>query len=74
VTILPNTKIGSNVIVGACSLVKGELKSNSVYAGVPARYICSTEDYLEKIESQLDNIPIDELEKIKYLSKKYLTQ
>lgn len=53
-TILPNTLIGDNVIVGAASLVKGQLKSNSVYAGVPAKYICSIKDYLEKYKKDFD--------------------
>ncbi|MBF6648735.1 DapH/DapD/GlmU-related protein [Methylobacter sp. BlB1] len=48
VTILLGTKIGNNVIVGAGSVVKGELMSNSVYAGVPAKYICSIDSYKEK--------------------------
>lgn len=39
--ILPGSIIGENTIVGAGSLVKGYLKKNSVYAGVPAKYICS---------------------------------
>lgn len=52
--ILPNTLIEDNVIVGASSLVKGQLKSNSVYAGVPAKYICSIEDYLEKYKKDFD--------------------
>lgn len=48
VTILSGTKIGDNVIIGAGSIVRGELKPNSVYAGVPVRYICSIEEYKEK--------------------------
>ncbi|MNR38520.1 Galactoside O-acetyltransferase [compost metagenome] len=72
VTILPNSNIGSNVIVGACSLVKGELKSNSVYAGIPAKYICSIDDYLNKIKPHLDEIPIGENAKKVFLSKKYM--
>jgi len=48
VTLLPGTRIGSNVIVGAGSLVKGNLKSDSVYAGVPSKYICSIDTYLKK--------------------------
>jgi acetyltransferase-like isoleucine patch superfamily enzyme len=52
VTLLPGAKIGDNVIVGAHSLVKGKLSSNSVYAGSPAKYICSIDDYKNKNESQ----------------------
>jgi acetyltransferase-like isoleucine patch superfamily enzyme len=48
VTILSGTKVGDNVIIGAGSLVRGELKSNSVYAGVPVKYICSIDEFKEK--------------------------
>jgi acetyltransferase-like isoleucine patch superfamily enzyme len=48
VVVLPGTIIGNNVIVGAKSVVKGELKSNSVYAGIPAKYICSIDNYIER--------------------------
>lgn len=48
VTILSGTKVGDDVIIGAGSLVRGELKSNSVYAGVPVKYICSIDDFKEK--------------------------
>ena len=47
-TVLYGTTIGNNVIIGTGSVVKGELKSNSVYAGVPAKYICSISEYIEK--------------------------
>lgn len=46
--ILPNVKIGDNVIIGAGSIVTNNIESNSVYAGVPARKICSIEDYITK--------------------------
>ena len=49
--VLPGTVIGDNVIVGAGSIVKGQLKSNSVYAGVPVKYICSIEDYIDRNKS-----------------------
>jgi acetyltransferase-like isoleucine patch superfamily enzyme len=43
-TILPGSVVGENTILGANSLVKGKLKSNSVYAGVPAKYLYSIKD------------------------------
>lgn len=46
--ILPGTEIEDNVIVGSGSVVKGKLKANSVYAGVPAKFICTINEYLEK--------------------------
>ena len=70
VTILPNTKIEDNVIVGACSLVKGVLKANSVYAGIPAKYICSIKDFHKK--NNYDNTGnYSPKEKKSYLLKKY---
>lgn len=47
-TILPGVIIGPNSIVGACSLVNKDVAPNSVYAGIPARRICSIEEYAEK--------------------------
>ena len=46
--ILYNTRIGNNVIIGSDSLVTKDIPDNSVYAGVPARRICSFEEYVEK--------------------------
>lgn len=50
-TILPGTRIENNVIIGAGSVVKGEIKSDSVYAGVPAKFICTIEEFLNKNKS-----------------------
>ncbi len=38
-TILPGTTINDNVIVGAGSVIKGNLESNCIYAGVPCKRI-----------------------------------
>jgi len=46
--IMYDTRIGSNVIIGAGSLVTKDIPDNSVYAGVPARRICSFDEYVEK--------------------------
>ncbi len=40
-TILPNTEIGDNCIIGAGSVVRGKFKENSVIVGNPARVITS---------------------------------
>ena len=47
-TILKGTTIGDNVIIGAGSVVTKDLESNGVYAGVPAKFIMSLEDYYKK--------------------------
>ena len=61
--ILPGTKIGNNVIIGAGSVVKGSLDSNAVYAGVPAKKIMTLEEYrlkrLEKQNSEAINVAIE---------------
>lgn len=46
--VLMNTTIGNNVIVGAGSVVTKNLKKNGVYAGNPAKFICTYEEYIEK--------------------------
>ena len=39
VVVLPGSSIGSNVVVGANSVVTGVLNSDSVYVGIPAKRI-----------------------------------
>ena len=46
--ILGGVDVGSNVIIGAGSLVNKNIPSNSVWGGVPARHICSFEEFVEK--------------------------
>ena len=45
--ILPNVTIGPDAIVGAGTLVNKNIHSG-VYAGVPARYICSIDEFIRK--------------------------
>jgi len=70
--ILPGTRIGDNVIVGAGSIVRGKLKSNSVYGGIPIRYICSLEKYKEKNRPYFDYTKdLNSDQKKEFLLKKY---
>lgn len=55
VTILPNVEIGCNVIIGAGSVVTSDIPSNCVFAGVPARFICNTNDYAKKCLAETPN-------------------
>lgn len=48
VTLLNNVRIGSNVIVAAGAVVAKDVPDNSVVGGVPARVICSMDEYLKK--------------------------
>lgn len=55
--ILKNTKIGDNVIIGAGSIVSGELESNSVWCGNPAKKVMTLEEYNQKlINRQLHDV------------------
>lgn len=47
-TIMPNVKIGNDCVIGACSLVNKDIPPGEVWAGVPARFICKTEEYAKK--------------------------
>lgn len=47
-TILYDVKIGNNVIIGAGSVVNRDIPDNSVAAGVPAKVICSFDEFVEK--------------------------
>lgn len=48
-SILPGTVIGDNVIVGACSVVKGNIPNNSIIVGNPARVIGVTDKWTKNM-------------------------
>ena len=48
VTILNDVRIGPNAIVAAGAVVAKDVPANSVVGGVPARVICSLDEYLVK--------------------------
>lgn len=55
--VLPNVTIGDNCIIGANSTVTHDVPSGTVVAGCPARMICSTEDYLRKERTRMEQAP-----------------
>ncbi len=55
--ILCNIHIGDNVIVGAGSVVSKSLPSDGVYAGVPARKICTIDEYKTKLKELKETRP-----------------
>lgn len=63
--ILPNVEIGPNSIVGAGSVVTKNVPPNAVYAGNPAKFICTLDQYLNKCNIKSTGI-------IKYKDKKKL--
>lgn len=69
-TILPGAKIGSNVIIGAGSVVTGALDDNSVYAGVPAKKLMSLDSFCEKRKSDfIYTHHLNQREKKEYLKR-----
>lgn len=46
--IMPSVSIGDHCIIGAGSIVTKSVPSGEVWAGVPARFICTIEQYREK--------------------------
>lgn len=55
--ILPGTTVGVNTIVGAGSVIKGNIPDNVVVAGNPAHVIKTIDEYYWKMkESESDNI------------------
>lgn len=58
VTVLKGVTIGDNCIIGLGSIVTKDIPPNSVACGIPARVICSIDDYYKKrkIESVEESI------------------
>lgn len=56
--VLCNTRIGDNVIIGAGSVVTRDIPSNCVYAGNPAKFICTYEEYRQKNLKNQETHPI----------------
>lgn len=55
--ILPNVKIGPNVIVAAGSIVTKDVPPNSVVAGVPAKVIGNFDSFAQKRIEETKNYP-----------------
>jgi acetyltransferase-like isoleucine patch superfamily enzyme len=46
--ILPGSNVGNNVIIGAGSIVRGNVPSNSVYIGNPGKVVMTIEEYYDR--------------------------
>ena len=51
--ILRGVTIGDNVIIGAGAIVTKDIPSDSVVAGVPARVVCTLDEYYQKRKSKV---------------------
>lgn len=54
--IVPNVEIGPNSIVGAGSVIAKSIPPDSVYAGNPAKFICTIEEYYQKCLKNKGNL------------------
>ena len=50
--LMPGVSIGSNCVIGSLSLISSSVPDNTVYAGVPAKFICTIEEYGDKLVSK----------------------
>lgn len=72
VLILPGVTIGDNTILGAGSVVTKDVRSDAVYAGVPAKFICTIEEYYKKNKPYLEYTKkMESDDKKTYLENKY---
>lgn len=55
--VLPNVRIGDDVIIGANSTVTRDLEGGFVYAGCPAKKIASIEAFVEKNRKLMETSP-----------------
>jgi acetyltransferase-like isoleucine patch superfamily enzyme len=55
--IMPDVEIGPNSIVGVGSVVNKNVPPGMVYAGVPAKPICTLEEYIENYQKKM--VPIN---------------
>lgn len=73
--ILPGTRIGNNCVIGAGSVVKGEIPEGSVVAGTPARVIGSFSGYREKaMKRGVDTKQMLPHEKRRYLESRFASR
>lgn len=74
-TILPGVKIGHHAVVGAGSVVTKDIPDETVWAGVPAKQICSLQEYAQKSKNAFPaDFDMDAYRKDKkqYLIKYYM--
>ncbi|MHB1137095.1 MAG: acyltransferase [Coriobacteriia bacterium] len=70
--LLPGSTIGDRCIVAAGSVVSGKVPSGSVVGGVPARFIKTVDEYLEKARAESLRLGhLDALSKARALKTQY---
>lgn len=73
--IMPGVTIGNNVIVGAGSIVTKDIESNVVVVGIPAKIICSIEDYYQKNKKEFEfTVKMNCAQKKEYYQNKFFNK
>lgn len=57
--LLPGAKIGDRTVIGAGSVVSGEIPGGVVAAGVPARVIGTVDDWARKVRAESLDLPCE---------------
>ncbi len=71
-TIMPGVKIGNNVIVGCNSTVTKDIPDNQVWAGTPAKFLMTVDEYVLKHINNFQNTHLmKEEEKRAYYENKF---
>lgn len=61
--ILPGVEIGEYTVIGAGSVVSSNVPARSVFAGSPAKYICSYDDFMKRHDMAFEKQPVFEISK-----------
>lgn len=69
-TLLPNTSVGKNSFVAACSVVTKDIPEGEVWGGIPAHFIMTTDEYSKHVITNCANYPW--LKEIESLSEEEL--
>ena len=56
--VMPGVHIGKNCIIGAKSVVTSNVPDGSVYIGAPARFVCTTQEYIERQKKSMEKYPV----------------
>lgn len=64
--IMPGVAIGKNCVIGAGSIVTHDVPDRTVVVGIPARKICTTDEYIERVREKMP----ENFDKERYLKDK----